>query len=66
MSVTLETNLLRAATLSVRDYTSLIVFREDILGMALTFSGFAFIPLCDTMKPRNFPKETPNAHLEIV
>ena len=63
MSIGLETNLLRAATLPVRDYTSLIVFEEDISRMAFTFSGFASIPLRDTMKLRNFPEETLKAHL---
>ena len=55
---------MRAATLPVRDCTSLIVFREDISRIALTFLGFASIPLCDTMKSRNFPEETPKAHLD--
>ena len=63
LSVVLETKLLRAATLLVRDCTSFIVFGEDISIMALTFSGFASIPLCDIMKLRNFPKESPKAHL---
>ena len=55
--------MLRAATLPMKDCTSLIVFEEDISRMALTFFGFASIPLCDTMKPRNFPKDTPKEHL---
>ena len=64
MSVALETNLLRAATLPVRDFTSLIVLGELISRIALTFSGFASIPLYETINPRNFPEETPKAHLE--
>ena len=60
----LETNLLRAATLPVRDYTSLIVFGEDISRIALTFTGFTSIPLCDTINPRNFPEETLKVHLD--
>ena len=56
-------NLLRAATLLVKDYTSLIVFGEDISRMAFTFSRFASIPLYDTIKPRNFLEETPKVHL---
>ena len=63
LSVALETNLLRAVAFPVRDCTSLIVFEEDISRMALTFSGFASIPLCDTMKQRNFLEETPKVHL---
>ena len=62
--VALETNLLRAATLPVSDCTSLIVFGEDISRIALTFSGFASIPLHDTINPRNFPEETLKAHLD--
>ena len=57
-------NLLRAATLPVRDCTSFTIFGEDISRIALTFSGFASIPLCDTMNLRNFPEETPKAHLD--
>ena len=34
--------------------------------MALTFSGFASIPLCETINPRNFPEETSKAHLDGV
>ena len=64
MSVALETNLLRAATLPVRDYTSLVVLGEHISRMALTFLGFASIPFCETINPRNFPEETPKAHLD--
>ena len=37
--------------------------REDISRIAFTFFGFSSILLCDTMKPRNFPEETPKAHL---
>ena len=64
MSVAFETNLLRAAILHVRDYTSLTVLGEDISMMALTVSGFASILLCETINPRNFPEETPKAHLD--
>ena len=62
LSVALETNLFRAVTFPVRDYSSLIVFGEDILRMAFTFSRFASIPLYDTMKLRNFPEDTLKAH----
>ena len=64
MSVAFETNLLRAAILPVRDYTSLTVLGEDISRMALTFLGFASMPLCETINLRNFPEETPKAHLD--
>ena len=49
---------------TVRDCSSFTVFREDISRIALTFLGFASIPLWDTMNPRNFPKETPKAHMD--
>ena len=57
-------NLFRAATLPVRDCTSLVVLGEDILRIALTFSGFASIPLYETINPRNFPEETLKAHFD--
>ena len=56
--------LLRAATFPMRDYTSLIVLGEEILRMALTFLGFASIPLYETINPRNFPEETLKAHFD--
>ena len=61
--MTLETNLLRATILPVSDCTSFTVFGDDISRMAFTFFGLASISLCDTMKPRNFPEDTPNVHL---
>ena len=63
LSVVLETNLLRAATRPVRDWTSLILYGGFISRIALIFSGFALIPLCETMNPRNFLDATPKAHL---
>ena len=57
-------NLLRAATLPVRYYTSLVILGEDISRIALTFLGFASIPLYETMNPRNFPEETLKAYLD--
>ena len=63
LSVALETNLLRAATRPVRDWTSLMLYGGFIFRIVLIFSGFASIPLCDTMNPRNFPDDTPNTHL---
>ena len=62
MSVTLEMKHLRAATLPISFYTSLMFLGEVISSMAFTFSRLAYIPRCDTMKPRNFPEETLNAH----
>ena len=32
-------------------------------GMTFILSGFASIPRLLTMKPKNFPAETPKAHL---
>jgi hypothetical protein len=34
-----------------------------ISSMALTLSGFASIPRCDTRNPSSFPDGTPKAHL---
>ena len=31
--------------------------------IAWILSRFALIPLCETIKPRNFPDDTPKAHL---
>ena len=32
--------------------------------MALNWMGLASIPLCVTIKPKNFPELTPNAHFK--
>ena len=61
LSVTLESNLLRAATLPFRLYTSLTFFGGIISSMAWILSGLASTPYCETMKPRNFPDDTSNA-----
>ena len=63
LSVALETNLLKAVTRPVRNWTSLILYGGFISRIALIFSGFASIPLYETMNPRNFPDTTPKAHL---
>ena len=63
LSVALETNLLRVATHPIRDWTSLILCGGFISRIALIFFGFASIPLCETMNPRNFPDATPKVHL---
>ena len=65
LSVTLEMNLLRAATLPVSFWTSLMVLGEAISMMAYTFSRFASIPLWDTMNPKNLPEATPKTHLPV-
>ena len=59
----LETNLLRAATRPVSDWTSLIFYGGFISNIAWILLGLASIPLCETIKPRNFPDDTPKAHL---
>ena len=63
LSVAFETNLLRSATHLVRLSTSLIFFGNSMFSSAWILSGFALIHLCETMKPRNFPDETPKAHI---
>ena len=35
----------------------------DMLSIAFILSGFASIPQLLTIKPKNFPVETPKAHL---
>ena len=34
-----------------------------MFSIAWILSGFASIPLCETINPRNFPDDTPKAHL---
>ena len=63
LSMARETKQLRATTLPVRLYTSFTVFGGAISNMAFILSGLASIPLWDTMNPKNFPDETPKAHL---
>ena len=63
LSIALETNLLRAATRLVRDWTSLIFRGGFMSSIAWVLSGFALIPLWETINPRNFPDNTPKAHL---
>jgi hypothetical protein len=64
LSVDQERNQFRAAIFPVSCYNCLIVLGGYISKTAFTFSGFASIPLCDTMKPKNLPEETPKAHLD--
>lgn len=61
--VTLETNLFKAATFLVKLCISFTILGDVISMIALTFIGFASILYWDTMKPRNFPEETPKTHL---
>ena len=63
LSVAFETNLFNATTRLVNLCTSLTVLGEVTSSMALIFTGFASIPRWDTIKPRNFPNETPKRHL---
>ena len=34
-----------------------------MFSIAWILSGFVSIPLCETIKPRNFPDDTPKVHL---
>ena len=63
LSVALETNLFRAATLLFKLCTAFTVLGGYSSNMARTFSGLTSIPLWDTMKPKNFLAVTPNMHL---
>ena len=63
LSITLETNLLRAATLLFKFYTSLMFFGGVISNMAWILSGLASTPHYDTMKPRNVLNDIPNTYL---
>ena len=60
--VSFETNLFNVAAHPVGLCTSLTILREVMSSIALTFSRFASISHCDTMKPRNFPDETLKVH----
>ena len=62
LSVALEINLLRAATLPVKLWTSFILLGDLMLMRACIFSGLASILQWLTIKPKNFLEATPNAH----
>jgi hypothetical protein len=62
VSVDLEMNWFKAAILPVSCCSCLVVCGDYISKIALTFSGFASIPLCETINSKNFPEETPKAH----
>ena len=53
LSVALEMNLLRVATLSIRLCTSLVLLRDRISIRAYIFSGLASMPRWLTINPRN-------------
>ena len=63
LSVAHEMNLLSAATLPFRLYTSLTFFEGLISRIAWILSGLASTPHWDTIKPRNFLDDTSNTHL---
>ena len=63
LSVARETNLLSAATLPFRLYTSLTFFEGLISRIAWILSRLASTPHWDTIKPRNFLDDTSNTHL---
>ena len=46
----------------IRRCTSLILLGRRISMMALHFSGFALMPHCVSMKPKNLPRSTPKMH----
>ena len=62
LSVALETNLFKTATLPFKLCTSLTVFGGANFILAWILSRLTSIPLWDTMNPKNFPAITPNAH----
>ena len=64
LSVDQETNLLRAAICLLRRWTSFTFIRGDISIISLILFGFTSIPLCDTIKPRNFLNGTAKTHLD--
>jgi len=57
-----EMNRFKAAILPVNCCSCFVVRGACISSTAQIFSGFASIPLLETMNPRNFPDETPKAH----
>ena len=63
LSVAFNINLLRAATLPFKLCTSLMLLGCSISKMARIMLGFASMHCYETMKPRNLPDKTLNAHL---
>ena len=56
LSVDRDMNRFSAATLPVSLWISLVVFGGYISKIALILFGFASMPLCETIKPRNLPE----------
>ncbi|KAM2951474.1 hypothetical protein COP2_000969 [Malus domestica] len=63
MSVALEMNLVKTATLPVRLWMSFEVTGSVMSRIALIFSGLASMPRWLIMKPQNLPEPTSKAHL---
>ena len=61
-SVQREIKLPRAASRPISCWICFLELGADDYRMAFSCRGFASIPLCVTIKPRNFPALTPNAH----
>ena len=62
LSVNFEMNMLSAAILPVRLYTSLCFLGEGMPISAFILSGLASMPRTLTINPRNFPEDTPKEH----
>ena len=60
----LKTNLFKATTCPISLCTSFTLLGEVMSNMALTFSGLAFMPRCETMKLRNLLDE-PQIHTSL-
>ena len=63
LSLSLDTNRLKATILPIRRWTSFIPDGGGMSSIAFILFGFASIPRWLTMKPRNFSADTPKAHL---
>lgn len=59
----LEMNQLKVVTCPANCCTSLVVHGGLMSNMAFIILGLASISLCEIIKPKNFPIDTPNAHL---
>ena len=57
-------NCPRAANRPVSCYTPFLELGAGDSKIALSWAGFASIPLCVTMKPKNRPALTPKAHFK--
>lgn len=58
-----DMNRLSAATRPVNFFTSLTFLGDYMFIISLIWLGFASIPLCVTMQPKNVPAATPNVRL---